>query len=185
MMLNGAFSKTELLKFDKRPVALFAGLDFGGIAGADGHAIAKLGHSLAQPNFLAVLLRSGVFLGQRLAVQNHLAVLVEHSAGAIGREEHAQVLIQQLCPRRLQQLLGVSVHIDETEVDDVAGLVSDCVEDEEGVGAGLGRGDEARIFFVGAAIGDGVVPLAPDQQNRGQKGCSPDEGIGRRRRQDA
>ena len=165
------------------PVALFAGFDLGGIAGADRHAVAKLGHSLAQPKLLAILLGDGVLLGQRLAVQNHLAIAVEHSAGAIGREEHAQALIQQLHPRCLQQRFGVPVHIDETEVHDVAGLGSHRVEDEEGVGAGLGRGDKARIFLISPAIGDPLVPLAPDQQNRSQEGCSPDKDIDYRRRE--
>ena len=78
----------------------------------------------------------------------------------------------------LEDVFAVGIDVAEAEAGDDAGWVADGVEDEEGVEAGFGGEDEALIFGGGFAVGEGVVVLAPDEQDHGEERGGPDDGLG-------
>lgn len=87
----------------------------------------------------------GELLLQRHAAAGHRDVFFEEAARAVDRQQLAQLLPDYLFARHAQHPLRARVEVGELEVENLAALAANALQDEQRVEAGFRRGAEALL----------------------------------------
>ena len=132
-------------------IALLCRLRLADIAEGNGQSIPELHHLTAQPCRLDGVIVYGELFIQRLSGIDHLAEPGKHRARRHDRRQRAQRLTQQIGPWPPRQPFGIRVHIEKTEVNNLARVVPYGLEEAKRIQARIPRCQKLRVRLPGAS----------------------------------